>query len=46
MKNRETIEAQIKAAAWAAAAELGISEAVKLLRQAAADLENAQWSGR
>lgn len=41
--NREQARAQIMAAAYAAAAALGINEAVRLLEQAAQRLTDDQW---
>lgn len=43
--DREQIKAKIMAAAYVAAAELGMNEAIRLLEQAAATLRNDQWSG-
>jgi hypothetical protein len=36
-------EAKIKAAAWAVAAEIGWREAIRMLQQAAAEIESTQW---
>jgi hypothetical protein len=38
-------ETKIKAAAWSAAADLGMSEAIKLLQKIARELENSLWEG-
>ena len=43
--SREQAEAQIKAAAWAAAAALGVHEATKLLQQVAREIEGSLWQG-
>jgi hypothetical protein len=43
--NREQAEMKIKAAAYAAAAELGPNEAVKLLKEIANEIDSAQWRG-
>lgn len=42
---KEQAEAKIKAAAWAAAAEIGWREAVQMLEQAAAEIQSQQWAG-
>jgi hypothetical protein len=40
---RDQIEAQIKAAAWTAAAHLGANAAVELLQRAAREIRDSQW---
>lgn len=45
MSEKAKAEMEIKAAAYGAAAKLGWQEAVKLLQQAAAEIENSQWRG-
>lgn len=37
--------AQIKAAGWNAAAQIGWREAVRMLQQVAAEIEAQQWAG-
>ena len=37
--------AKIRAAAWQAAAEIDWREAVKMLQQVVAEIQQAQWSG-
>lgn len=43
--SKEQAEAQIKAAAWSAAAALGWREAIAMLNQAVSDIQAAQWAG-
>jgi hypothetical protein len=42
---KEQAEAKIKAAAWAAASEIGWREALRMLERVAAEIEAQQWSG-
>jgi hypothetical protein len=44
MADRQALNAKIKAAAWAAAAELGHTEAKAMLAAAIQELDNAQWN--
>lgn len=44
--SKSDVEAKIKAAAWAAAAEIGWREAVRMLEAAAREIEDAQWKGQ
>ena len=41
---REQAEAKIKAAAWAAASEIGWREAVAMLERVVREIEAQQWS--
>lgn len=43
---REAILAQMKAAAWAAVAQLGANEAARMLAEVKAEVERSQWSDR
>lgn len=43
--SRGQIEAQIKAAAWAAVAALGLNEAIRLLEAVREELVRSQWDG-
>lgn len=42
---KEQAIAQIKAAGWNAAAQIGWREAVKMLQEVAAEIEAQQWVG-
>jgi hypothetical protein len=41
--NEESLRAQLRAAAWGLASIIGLSKAVKIIKQIAAELENEQW---
>ena len=43
--SKEQAEAAIKAAGWTAASTIGWREAIQMLKQVAAEIERAQWSG-
>ena len=43
--NREEAEAQIKAAAWAAVAALGVREASEILKSVEAEIAQSRWRG-
>ena len=42
---KEEAEIKIKASAYMVAAELGVTEAVKLLQKIANELKDTQWQG-
>lgn len=43
--SQEQLSAKIKAAAWSAAAELGVNRAIQMLEEVKRELSDSQWSG-